>query len=323
MSDRALQTEDYPITFSGLVLNDNKSTAGVRDVTKDKSCYEVLSFDPSRLQYRDQKEGLHLISGGDLGAATRVFRYLSLVGIIRDTTPALLADREARLRRAFDIEEAQYTSPTTVGQQALDFYTPTAVAPSGFSSSSPVHELYLCRPSVYPQAYDRVNQGLQESFAIELVCADPTRYMYAASTATANSGDSFSVAVPNWDATSGAMTWPVLRLNLAAGSHASTVNLRFTPTTYGSVVNLVLDLSNAAFTGSHTVDIDMRTRVILLDGAINSLSRVLTGGTQVAWARTSAVDTYWGIPANGGTFAITAGTSNLTSGVLSYRQARA
>lgn len=321
MSDELLTTLEYPVTYSGLNINDSFSAAGVRDITKDRSQYRVTAFDPGRLQYRDQREGLHLLSGGDLGSATRVFRYLSLVGIMRDTTPALLYDRRAVLMRAFDLEESQYTSPTTVGQQALDFYTPTAIAPSGFTS--PVRELYFCRPSVYPQAYDRMNNGLQESFALELVCGDPTRYMYTASTLTANSGNSWTGAVANWTATTGAMTWPVIRINTTTGVHSATVNLRFTPTTIGSVVNLNLDLSAATFNGTHTIDIDMRTRAIILDGAIDSLTRVITGGTHVAYTRTTAVDTFWGIPANGGTFLVSAGTSNLTSVVVTWRQARA
>jgi hypothetical protein len=321
MSESQLQTVDFPITYSSLNINDAKSTAGVLDKTKDKSQIRVTRFDHSRLQYRDQREGLHLLSGGDLGSATRVFRYLSLIGEIRDTTPALLADRKSKLLRAFDLEESQYTSPTTVGQQALDFYTPTATPPSGFTS--PVRELYLCRPSVYPQTYDAINQGLQESWAVELICADPTRYMYTANTSTANSGNSFSIAVANWTATVGAMTWPVIRLNLGSGAHVSGVNLRFTPTSYGSAQNLTLDLSPATFNGSHTIDIDMRTKQIILDGAIDALTRVITGGTHVAYVRTSAVDTFWGIPANGGTFAATAGMTNITSAVMTYRQARA
>lgn len=321
MSDDLLTTEEFPITFGTFNVNDMYSTAGVRDVTKDKSNFRVTRFDASRLQYRDQREGLHLISGGDLGAATRVFRYLSLIGELADTTPALFYDRRARLMRAFDLQEAQYVAPTTVGQQSLDFYTPTAVPPSGFTS--PVHELYWCRPSAYPQAYDRVNSGLRESWAVELVCGDPTRYMYTASTATANSGNSYSVAVANWDALMGAATWPIVRLNLAAGAHAATVSLRFVPTSFGSTQTLSLDLSAATYNGVHTIDVDMQTKIVLLDGAINSLTHVITGGTQIGDSRSSAVDSWWSIPANGGTFSISAGTSNITSGVVTWRHARA
>ncbi len=321
MSDRSLSTIDYPITFSGLCINEGMSSTGTRDTTMDKSMFRTTVFDASRLQYRDQREGLHLMSGGDVGTATRVFRFLSLQGFMRDTSPALLDDRAGRLRRAFDLEEAQFTAPNSVGQQALDFYTPTAVPPSGFTS--PVHEQYLCRPSVYPQVFDRINTGLQQSWATELICADPTRYMVDVTQATANSGNSWSVAVPNWDETQGAMTFPVVRINTNSGSHSATVSIRMVGTTFGSSSTITVDLSAGTFDGTHTIDIDMRTKVILLDGTIDTLTRTITGGTQRADIRSTAVDTFWGIPANGGTMSVTAGTSNVTSVVATYRMARA
>ena len=237
MSDLVPELLDYPIRFGGrptstvgVNINDNRAADGTRLTAddNDRRCTRVMRFDASRLQYRDQREGLHLLTGGDLGVATRVFRFISLVGEIRDVTPAAVHDRESQLLRLFDLQEAQVRSPTTTGVMWLDFWTPTAQPPDGFTS--PVHEFYNCRPSVYPQIFDRQNQGLSVMWATELICPDPNRYLWTRTETSATAANGWEVELPNWDAAAqmGATTWPVISVVTAAGAHSSSLQLRIT-----------------------------------------------------------------------------------------------
>ena len=214
MSDLSIGLLDYPLGYRGATLNEHRSTAGAEVVAQRLKTFLVERFDFSRLQLRDQKSGLHLVSGGDFGSATKTFRYLSLLGMVKDTTQALLEDRISKLIQTFDIEESQYASITTQGVSRLDFYCPTGAPPTGFAS--PVHECFLARPSAHPQIFERRGNSLSVMLALELACADHRRYLYDATAKTANAGDSWSIACPNWDANMGEMTYPVLHYILTS-----------------------------------------------------------------------------------------------------------
>lgn len=319
MSDLAPRPEDYPLGFRGLVLNEHRNTSGAEVVAKRKSTIIVRRFDFSPLQLRDQRIGRHQIPGGEFGFATKQFRYLALQGEVKDTTPALLEDRVSRLLQTFDLEEAQYAALTAQGQSAFDFYVPTAVPPSGYTS--PVRELFLARPFGPARVFERAGTGLAVPFAVELVCGDTARYLYTAEAKTANAAGSWSVACPNWDANMGELSYPVLEITVASGgSYSATHTITFTPTTVGTATALILDLSGEA-SAAFTIWVDMRTGRCYKAGTMDTLTRVQTGGTRRDDLPTSDPDTFWGIPRNGGTMSVT-GTNNITSVKAHYRQAR-
>ena len=66
----------FPLAYRGLTLNEHRTAAGALDATKEADTIRVDRFDFSRLQQRDQREPLNLLTGGDLGDASPTFRYL-------------------------------------------------------------------------------------------------------------------------------------------------------------------------------------------------------------------------------------------------------
>lgn len=288
---------DYPITYRGLILNRHRTAAGAYDVTYEKDTLLVTAFDFSPLVIRDQRVGLDLSTGGLLGPATKQFRRLSLRGVVKGSTAAAHEDRVAALFRAFDIEEAQYDAPADHGVSALDFYCPTAAAPSGFSS--PVREKFLCRPLAHPVVYERGGQGWSSLFAVGLICPDPRRYLYTATSVVLSAAAGWSLALPNWSTTVGAMVMPTVSLVMSAAGAADL-------TLSDGTTSLVLDMSGET---AGTFSIDMATGLIK------------KGATHKAYLRTSAVDTFWGVPAGGAAAAVT-NTTGVTSATFTYNQAR-
>jgi hypothetical protein len=290
----------YPIGYRGLTLNGHYSAAGVYDRTKDTDTILVEQFDFSGLSVRDQREGLHLDTGGLLGPATKQFRRLSLRGSIRAGTAAALEDQVAKLFAAFDVEEAQAASPSTRGVHALDFYCPTAVS----GVTSPVREKFLARPVGHPQAWERRSTGFTMAYALDLVCPDPRRYLYTPTSVTFSAAAGWTQTLPNWAAGMGAETMPVLAFDMVGGAgnngHASC-------TVSDGTKSFVLDLSahNADFT------VNMQTYAITRD----------SDGASRAYLRTSSALNWLSIPAGGATWAIT-NTTNITKVVATYNQAR-
>ncbi len=235
------------------------------------------------------------------------FRFISIVGTILGSTPAAMEDRIAKLLAAFHPENAVAASPSTRGVTAYDFYTPTGEAPSGYTS--PVHELFYGRSTGLPQVYARVASGLSTVFAAQIICPDTRRYMYTAESKACNSGNSYSIAVPNWSTSQGADVAPTITLALT-GAGSSACKLRYVDTALATTTDLILDLSGIG-SGSHTVVVDMANMLITLDGS------------HAANLRTSDVLTFWRIGPGGGTFSVPSGTTNLTSATAAYRQARA
>lgn len=295
-----LRVTDFPIGYRGVTANEHRSTAGGYVVASEKDTTIVQQFDFSRLQLRDQREGLHAASGGDLGVGTEVFRYLSLVFKHKGSTGEALEDRLAAYLRAFNIEEAQLDSPTTEGVSALDFYCPTAY--SGTGVSSPVREKFLARPAAGPAWVSRAQDGLTALMGVELVCPDPRRYLYTATSVTLSSGAGFSNrTLPNWNTTMGRKVYPLITLTMSGNGHASL-------TITDGTTSLVLNMSAA---GAGTFTIDMATGIIK------------KSTTKRADLRSSGVNTFWGVPAGGLTTVSMTNTTNVTSAVFSYNQARA
>lgn len=289
---------DFPMTFRSITLNDHRTVAGAVDQTKLAECYEVDRFDPSEIQLRDQREPLHLRSGGDLGDASKTFRYVRVGGSIRSATQAGLDDKVSALLQTFDIDECQAANPATEGISAFAFYSPTGSPPSGFTS--PVQEKFLARPAGIPSIAQRRSSGLVLPFSIVLVCADPRRYLATATTVTLNAGNGFSAACPNWTSLMGMAVDPLVTITMAGAGSAT-----FTLTING--VALILNLSGLAAANIVTVDVATGT--------------IKVGSTHRADLRTSAVTTFPQIP-RGGATATATNTANVTSVVVSYNQAR-
>lgn len=297
MSVRHKLIEDFPMSYRGLTLNGHHDTSGDFVRTYAEDCYDVTQLDFSALSIRDQIEGLHVDSGADVGVASKEFRRIAIRGLIKATTAALLADRVAALFNAFDVEEAIRSSPATEGVSAFDFYCPATTPPTGVTS--PVREMFLARPRGFPVVYERKSQGLAYSFALELVCPDPRRYVYTPFSVVFSSGLGWSKAMPNWATGQGVVTWPVLTV-VMAGAGASNLTIG------DGAKALVLDMDGET---AGTFTIDMKT------------GEIKKGTTPRADLRTSAVDTFFGVAPNGSTWTVTNAT-NVTSITAAYRAAR-
>lgn len=298
---------DFPMGYRTLVLNGHRASTGLLDQTKESDTIRVDRFDFSRLQQRDQREALHLLTGGDLGDATLAFRYIALSGTIKAPSGTELDDRVEALLSAFNVEEAQRDSPATEGLAPFTFVgmttlgtAPGATAhPDGISGHYYVPEKFLARPAAYPIITGRRSGGDAVSFACELVCADPRRFAVTASSIVLNSGNGFSTNCPNWNTTQGVTVHPIVTIVTSASGSAT-----FTLALGGK--SLILDLSAV---GAATIVVDMFT------------GRITKGGVDAANLRTSNVISYGAIPRGGGTATAT-NTTNVTSVTLAYSQAR-
>lgn len=297
----------YPIGYRGFAFNGARNADGTQKLDQDlPDGYAIVDrFDFSRLQQRDQREALHVLSGGDLGVATNVFRYVSIVGQVKGKTAAGLEDTIAALLEALDVENAQREHPGLEGIQNLSFSTPTALA--GYTPL--VAEIFKCRPAAYPAIYDRRSGGLTAMYAVELVCADYRRYIDPAELWSAYSVGSWSVVLPNWGTTPlagpGVATFPVVTVDTNAGgaySAALTIDI-------GNGIPFVLNLSAIA-PGNHLITIDMFRQSILLDGVRNDD------------LRSSNVLSFFPIP-RGGATAVVTNHANIDTVDFAYRQARA
>jgi len=291
-----LQIEDFPQGYRGLTLNGHRTAAGAFDKTV-VDYIRVSRFDFSRLQVRDQRAARELGTGGDLGDAADVFRYISASGMIVGSTGEKLADKVSELFQIFDVEEAQLASPATRGLTAFTFTCPTEIA-----TYTPYQvERFMVRPAGYPAVYERMSEGLSRPFAVELVAEDPRRYRNTATNRTLNSGNGFSQVCPNWNVAVGRQVFPVVTITMSAAGSATFSLTDGTKT-------LVLNLSTMI--AADVVTIDMNTGVIKKNGAY------------AASLRTSAVDTFFGIPRGGVTISAT-NTTGVTSVSIDYNEARA
>ena len=291
-----LRISDFPIGFRGYTFNKHRTTAGAYDRTYETDTTVVQSLDFSPVQTRDQREALHALTGGDFGTGNEVFRFISMLFNIKASTGENLEDEIAKISRLGNLEEALLDYPTTSGASAFDFYCPTNVSATGIAS--PVREKFLARPAGPVAWIERAHDGLTALASLQLVCADPRRYLYTATTASPTGAG--SVALPNWNTTQGRKVYPVVTL-VMSGNGASNVTIS------DGTTSLVLDLSAA---GSGTFTIDMGT------------GRILKGSTVRADLRTSGVNTFWGIPAGGVAAATITNRTNMTSSTFTYNQAR-
>lgn len=305
-----MDTFDFPMGFRSLTLNAHRTTAGAIDTAKEADTIRVTTFDPSRIQQRDQREAMHLVPGGDLGDATLAFRYLSVAGMIKASTGAKLDDAIAAVESTFHIEECQRASPTTEGVLPFWFYGVTEV--TGLPGSSAladgsgyaVKERYYVRPAGYAVIVGKRSGGDSVPFACELVAPDTRRYLDTANSVVLNSGNSYSAACPNWNAAQGVASYPTITI-LMAGAGSATFGLAITNDDAGT---LTLDLSGC--TGGDSVTLDTLTGVLKKNGV------------HAAQLRASDVLTLFPFIAAGGGTASATNTTNVTSVTIAYRQAR-
>jgi hypothetical protein len=303
---------DFPQGYRGLVLNEHRTSGGALDMTKEKDTIRVDRFDFSRLQQRDQREPLNILTGGDLGDASATFRYLSIAGMIRAQTGMLLSDKIAQLLQAFNIEESLAAFPTTDGQSPFTFTDVTLVNngrgtaytdPSNGTSGFYVLEKFLCRPAGFPIITQRRSGGDSAAFAVELICSDPRRYCNTPEAVVLNSGNGYSATCPNWNSLTGwAAPFVATIVTSASGSAAFSLNVT------GDGVNaLVLDLSAV---GAATLTFDSATGLIKI------------ASTHHAELRTSPLATLFARIPRGGNTAVATNTTNITSVTIAYSQAR-
>lgn len=294
----SLRITDFPIGYRGYTFNRHRTTAGAYNATYERDTVLITQCDISQIQQRDQRDALQALTGGDFGSGNDVFRFISLLGKIKASTGEKLEDAIASIARVGSLEEAILDSPSTMGASAFDFYTPTEVAATGIAS--PVREKLIARPA-NPMAWiERAHDSLTAQFGLSLVCADPRRYLYTATSVVFSAGAGWTQALPNWNTTQGRKVYPTVTVVLSGAGHAS---MTFSDGT----TSLVCDFSGET---SGTFTIDMAT------------GRILKGTTEKAYIRTSSVNTYWGIPAGGVAAAAVTNRTNVTSVTFGYSQAR-
>lgn len=296
-----LRPVDFMMSYRGLYLNRHRTAQGGYDKTYESHTIRVDTFDYSRLQLRDQREALSLVTGGLLGDATESFRYISLTGSIIAPTGSQLEDYISRFLQTFDLEEAILASEATKGISAFEFTCPTDVGFGEAIDYSPKQaEKFMVRPAGYPVIRERRSGGSSVPFALELIAEDPRRYRVAQTIRVLQSG-AWSADCPNWNAYVGRQVSPYVTI-VMAGSGASNFGLS------DGVDTLVLDLSGSA--NNDVITIDMATAIIRRNGAM------------AAAIRTSTVDTFLAIPRGGVTLTAT-NTTNVTSVTIAYYEARA
>lgn len=299
MSERHKLPQDFPMSYRGLDLNEHRDQSGdpVREYVDE--CYDIVTFDPSPMSIRDQVEGLHVDSGADVGVASKEFRRIAIRGLVKSRTAWGLEDRIARLLHAFDIEEAIRANPSTEGLSPFTFWCPTAVLPAGAPEPLVVQEMFIARPRGFPVTYERKSQGLSYNFAVELLCADPRRYIVEPVIVPFSTAAGWVQGLPNWPVDMGVATYPVVTLVLS-GNGASNLTISDGTTSF------VLNLSAA---GAGTFTIDMKTK------------EIKKGSTPRNDLRSSGTRSYLLVPPGGADWEITNRT-NLTSAEVRYHPAR-
>jgi hypothetical protein len=296
---------DYPILWAignrELELNGHRTEDGGFDRSRLDHTYQVESYDFSPLDIREQREGRHLLTGGDFGPATRQFRHISLRGVIKARNGAELDDMEAEFLAAFDIEHAQRDVPTTFGVGTLKHSSETAFSGPGIGQL--VSEGFYCRPEGYPVTYDRRGpQGIVRAFMVQLASAYPYRVLFPAESVVFSAAAGWSHDLHNWNQYVGGESQLQFDLTMTgAGANDFTVT--------DGTRSLVLDLSGAS--SGWNIRIEMWTKQIYRPN-----------GTTLAYVRTSDIDSFFDVPAGGAAVSISNRT-NVSSVTATYHQTRA
>lgn len=294
---------DYPIEWAigtrELILNGHRTSDGDIDRTKLDSTYLVESFDFSPLDIREQREGLHLLTGGDFGPANRMFRHIALRGAINARSAADLEDMEAEFLSAFDLDRAQLDAPTSYGEGTLIYHSPTAF--SGPRIGSVVREGFYCRPEGYPITFERRGSGAStRRWAVQLVAAYPYRLLFPAESVLFSTAAGWTQELPNWGIRNGGIS-RVRFLVVTSGAGATDFTIS------DGTRSLVLDLSGQSAINFY---VDMFTKQIYRANDV-----------QIPQVRTSDIDSFMQVPP-GGVEVTVSNTTNITSVTATYHQSR-
>lgn len=299
---------DYPMAYRGLILNGHRDANGELIPANESDNYRVDTFDYSRLTMRDQREPLHLVTGGDLGDATKAFRFLTLSGMIRTASSVDLDDRIGALMSTFDLEEAQIASPATDGALPFTFTGFTQVN-TGQGTAMPdgsyrVDEEFIARPAGYPVVTARRSGGNSALFALELICPDPRRYLANLKQVVLNAAGGWTASAPNWSVSQGVRIYPAIRI-VMSGAGASTFGVRVQAT---GIPFLTLDLTSMVAADEVVID--------------SELGIIYKNDAHAASLRTSnVISLRHHLPAGGGTVEVI-NPQGVTSVTFEYHQAR-
>jgi hypothetical protein len=305
---------DYPVTWEiggrSLTLNGHRGADGELVRAYLEHTYQLEAYDFSPLDIREQREGMHLLTGGDLGPANRQFRHVSLRGVMKAETPGDLEDMEAELFAAFDLDHAQLDAPTTFGLGRLVHSSPTQLSAPGIYTL--VREGFECRPENYPISYERRGpRGYTRAFAVQLVTGYPYRLLYPAEAIVFSTAAGWSQRLPNWTTRHGGtsrLSFDVL-LTMDVSPDADL-------TISDGTRSLVMDLSNFNNGGADLVRVDMWSKQ-LYHPASEDADLVGLGGV-----RTSDIDSFFDVPAGGVDVTVTH-TTGIESITARYHQSRA
>lgn len=185
--------------------------------------------------------------GTEAYGVRKASRIIRIEGMIRAPTIAKLYDKTKALLAAFDAAKVAHENPTTQGFLPLDFFVPTLDTANYATGLVPSRYYARARSSLVP--LDSTFTGLSAPFTLELLCADPRRYLQAGSTQTG------AAAIANTKADY--RSFPTLTITMAgAGNAAYTVARAHTLATK----TLVLNLSGTA--NNDVVVVDMAKKRI-------------------------------------------------------------
>lgn len=296
---------DYPITWAigsrELVLNNHRTPDGeIDDAALAGGHYVVEAYDFSPLDIREQREGMHLGIGGDFGPANRVFRHISLRGVIVAPDSPTLDYMEAEFLAAFDIDHAESDNPTGFGEGTLKHWSDTSFSGPGIGGR--VLEGFYCRPEAYPVTFDRRGvRGQTRAFLTQLVAAYPYRVLFPQESVVFSAAAGWSQALPNWNARIGGFSRLTLDIE-HVGNGASNLTLS------DGTRTLVLDMSSAG--NSH----------LYVEGWTRQIYNTVPEPKQNL--RTSNIDSFFDVPPGGITLAV-GNTTNIASVTATYHQTRA
>jgi hypothetical protein len=295
---------DYPIIWAigsrELVLNGHRTLDGEMDRALLDQHYLVEAYDFSPLDIREQREGFHLLTGGDFGPADRQFRHISLRGVIVAPSWHVLDDMEAEFLAAFDIEHAELDNPSEYGVGTLKHVSETAF--SGPAIGDRIVEGFYCRPEAYPVTFDRRGQrSTTRAFLAQLVAGYPYRVLFPQHSVVFSAAEGWSQDLPNWNDRIGGIS----RLTFDI-EHTGNGDSDFTIT--DGTRALTLDMSSA---GTSHLYVEMWSKQIYNTVPVDK-----------AELRTSDIDSFFDVPPGGVSVTIS-NVTNIASVTATYHQTRA
>lgn len=225
------------MTYNGLTINDPN------DAFDDTFEVNTISYSTNIDHVSDPHQ---MKDGLEVGPARKISMLIQISGVIRAATIAKLFDKMTALSVAFDPALISHENPGA-DFLAYDFTTP---ADAGNLSCR-----YYARARTVPTPPVTEYSGTSTPFAIDLLIADPRRYLQAVSTL---SGAGTGANAGNY------RTWPTLTATMA-GAGSATYAITNNPALAGiATTTLTLDLSGRS--AAEVVVVDMGNKKITVDG---------------------------------------------------------